>query len=105
MKILLATLVLFALAGCASFMQPNAGMSAEQISAAVKDKSATVICSTLIGPYGTAKLVTINLDQNAIKDGGITVDGDRGCSATITSAAPPRPPVVVSPAPAKPATP
>lgn len=89
MRIIVFALLLL-VSGCAGFMQPNAGMNADQITAAAKDKSASVICSTIIGAWGTAKLVTINLDQNSIKDGGVTVDGEKGCTASITSAAPPR---------------
>ncbi len=89
---IIVIIVALLLPGCASLMQPSSNLSAEQITAATKDKSATVTCSTIIGAWGTAKLVTISLDQNSIKDGGVSVDGERGCTATITSAAPPRAP-------------
>lgn len=88
MKLLILVVLL---SGCASMMQPSSSMSAEQIAAATKDKSATVVCSTVIGAWGTVKLVTISLDQNAIKDGGVAVDGEKGCTANITSMAPPKP--------------
>jgi uncharacterized protein YceK len=90
-------IVVALLTGCASLMQPSSNLSAEQITAATKDKSATVTCSTIIGAWGTAKLVTISLDQNAIKDGGVTVDGEKGCTANITSMAPPRAPPATPP--------
>lgn len=86
-------LVLLTVSGCAAF-QPSSDMSAAQISAATKDKNASVICSTIRGVWGSAELITITLDQNSIKDGGITADNKGGCNAAITSAAPPKVPVV-----------
>ncbi len=101
MKTLMMLVAALALSACATMFQPSTDMSAAQITAAVKDKSATVICSTITSIYGTARLVTINLDQNSIKDGGITVDGEKGCAASITSVAPPKLP----PAPTPPKSP
>ena len=92
--------IALALPGCASW--GTSGMSAAEITAAGKDKSASIICSTFVGVWGTVKLVTMNLDQKAIQDGGVAIDGERGCTVTVTSAAPPKP---VSAVPAKPAAP
>ena len=93
--------VLLTLPGCQSFMQPNAGMSAEQITAANKDKSIAILCADAIGPYGTYKLKNISFDQNSIKDGGLVVSDD--CKTVdIKTQAPPRP-VIVQPPPVKPA--
>lgn len=86
---LFALLFALLLASC-GLMQPTSDMSAAQITAATKDKNASVICSTIRGVWGSAELITITLDQNAIKDGGITADNKGGCNAAITSAAPPR---------------
>jgi hypothetical protein len=92
MKILALALVAL-LPGC-SLMQPSpADMTASQMKEMVKDKSGSVVCATVMGPWGTGKTVIVNLDQNAIKDGGVAVD--EKCTVTITSAAPPR----VAPAP------
>jgi hypothetical protein len=95
--------LLLSLAGCQSFMQPNAGMTAEQISAANKDKSIAILCADAIGPYGTYKLKNISFDQNSIKDGGLVVSDD--CKIVdIKTQAPPRAPVVPKePTPVKPA--
>lgn len=87
--LLFALLLLAQLAACAAF-QPSSDMSAAQITAATKDKNASVICSTIRGVWGSAELITITLDQNSIKDGGITADNKGGCNAAITSAAPPK---------------
>ena len=84
--------VLLTLPGCQSFMQPNAGMSAEQITAANKDKSIAILC---------ADAKNISFDQNSIKDGGLVVSDD--CKTVdIKTQAPPRP-VIVQPPPVKPA--
>lgn len=88
--------LLCVLPGCA-LMQPSADMSAAQLTALSKDKSAAVTCTTIIGAWGTARLVTISMDQNSIKDGGISVDGERGCTAAINSVSPPRAPVTPTP--------
>jgi len=94
---------LLLVSGCQSFMQPNAGMSAEQISAANKDKSIAILCADAIGPYGTYKLKNISFDQNSIKDGGLIVSDD--CKTVdIKTQAPPRAPVAPKePTPVKPA--
>lgn len=102
---MLKFIVLFAamlVTGC-SMMQPSSDMSAAQISAATKDKNASVICSTIRGVWGSAELITITLDQNSIKDGGIVADNKGGCNAAITSAAPPRAPVAPREPPKEPA--
>jgi len=99
MKIIIRSIVLtiaVLFAGC-SAMQPSSNMTAEQITAAGKDKNAMVVCSKIVGMWGTAENITITLDQNSIKDGGITADNKGGCNAAISSAAPPRPAVIVAP--------
>jgi hypothetical protein len=112
MRIFISLLTVFALAGCANLLQPNYGaeMSAAQITAAGKDKSASVVCTRLIAPGYTLETVSVSLDQNAIKDGGVSGDGTKGCIAAINSSAPPRPlsppppptPVTIVPAPPPP---
>ncbi len=92
--LLAVAFVLLWLTGCAGFGQPSYGadMSAAQITAAAKDKSAAVVCTRLIGAGYTLETTTISLDQRAIQDGGIVVDGTKGCTATITTVAPPHVP-------------
>ncbi len=94
--------VLVSMAGCQSLMQPSTEMSASQMKELVKDKNASVICASVIGAWGTAKTVVINLDQNAIKDGGISIDGEKGCTASITSMAPVKPVLPAPPTPVRP---
>lgn len=91
MRIVIAVLAL-AVAGCAS----NQSMSAEQISAATKDKSISAVCARILGPWGTAETTVVTFDQRVISNGGITV-GDK-CAIQVTDSHP-----VVPPAP-KPAT-
>jgi hypothetical protein len=88
------TAIALLLSSC-GMMQPTSDMSAAQITAATKDKNASVICSTIRGVWGSAELITITLDQNAIRDGGIAADNKGGCNATIQSAAPPKTPIPV----------
>lgn len=89
------------LTGCAGFMQPNYGsdMSAAQIAAAGKDKSAAVVCTKIRAAGYEFESVTIMLDQNAIKDGGVSGDAAKGCLGAINSMAPPRMPHVEPPTP------
>lgn len=96
--VLFIILILMSWLTACGLMQPTSDMSAAQITAATKDKNASVICSTIRGVWGSAELITITLDQNAIKDGGIVADNKGGCNAAITSAAPPKVPVVKEPA-------
>ncbi len=93
--------LLIVLPGCAGFMQPGPDRSAAQIKEIVRDKSGSVVCISAIGPYGTYTLKTITLDQNVIKNGGLTVSDD--CKTVeINTESPPRP--VATPA-VKPASP
>lgn len=82
------------LTGCGTLMgQPDySNLTGAQSNAAVKDKSATVICTKIMGAGYSLESVAIGLDQNAIKDGGVSADNSKGCVATITSAAPPKEP-------------
>lgn len=92
LKCVWIALVLLTMSGCASLTgQPNyADLSAAQANAAVRDKSATVVCTKIMAAGYSLESATIGLDQNAIKDGGVSVDNSKGCVATITSAAPPK---------------
>lgn len=106
MKMLAAIVALF-LVGCASFVpQPN--MNADQLKALASDKNASAICSTILGPWGTGKLVVVNLDETRI-NGTVIVNPD--CTITATTTVPPpiprgstaAVPSVVPPTPVEPA--
>ena len=73
---LLAFAVLFLLAGCAS---TNQSMSAEQITASTKDKSASCVYAKVTTVWGTAETIVMGYDQRTISNGGIIV-GDK-CSS------------------------
>jgi hypothetical protein len=66
------------LSGCAT----NNSMTAEQISAATKDKSISVVCAKIIGPWGTAETTVVTFDQRVINNGGVNV-GDK-CAVAVT---------------------
>ena len=77
------------LPGCASLYGPS--MDASQIKEIVKEKSGTVVCATVLGPWGTTKIVVINLDQERGQRGG-TAQVDANCVATVNNlGAPPKP--------------
>lgn len=81
--ILLASL----LTGCAT--APNgydpSKLSAEQIKAAVADKSTTVSCGLATGVYGRGMVVYVNLDaERQPVAGSVTVDSE--CKTTVTVA-------------------
>lgn len=80
---ILACLAFAALvAGCAAWGQPDAATIVRD------NKNAAVVCSSIVGPWGTSKLVVLNQDAGVIKDGGVSVDAN--CLVTTTSATPPR---------------
>ena len=83
-------LVLLLLAGCAS----NQAMSPEQISAATKDKSISVICAKIIGPWGTAETTVISFDQQVIHNGGVNVGEKCAASVVDSKSTPAAKPVV-----------
>ena len=72
------------LAGCASLIGSDyTKMSAEQISAAVKDKDAAVVCVQAGTPWGKQSTTFIRTDRGVVVNGSITVDGD--CKATFSN--------------------
>lgn len=76
-------------AGCAA-MSGGPHMSVDELKAMAQDKNAGVICSTIMGPWGTGKVVAINLDQGVVRNGSISVDAN--CLVGITNTAPPKEP-------------
>ena len=77
-----ALLLLPLLAGC-SWMQPN--MSAEQLTAAAKDKNASVVCAVGTGPWGKVVSTYVNVDKASVSNGAVVVDSE--CKTTITTGA------------------
>lgn len=77
--ILVTSIALF---GCAGITTPN-NMSAEQLTAMAKDKSAGVFCGEGTGPWGKVRTTTVNVDKAAVPNGTVTVTGE--CNVTITT--------------------
>lgn len=82
-RVAFAVLAGVALAGCA--------MSPPDINSA-NVKAGTVVCATVMGPWGSGKTVVANLESGVIRNGGISVDPN--CVMTITTTqSPPKEPV------------
>lgn len=71
--------VLLSISAC-STLHPEA-MSAAQLKEMVKDKNGSVICATVVGAWGTAKTVIVNLDSGVVRNGGIGVD--QNCTVNL----------------------
>ena len=71
-------------AGCATapFGYDPSKLSADQINAMVKDKSATVSCGLLTGTYGRGVAVYVNFDEASRQTTG-TVTVDSECKTTV----------------------
>lgn len=81
MRALLCFLLLLTIPGC-SMLQPSPELSASQLREMAKDKNGSVICATVLGPWGSGRTVVVSLDQNVIRDGGVQVDGN--CLVSIS---------------------
>ena len=92
MKIILVVTALL-LSGCASMMSPQT-MTADQLKALVSDKNGTAVCTTVLGPWGSAKIVVVNLDEVATVNGSVSVDDK--CTVAITTTKAPK---LIAPAP------
>lgn len=68
-------------AGCAGY--GNANLSAEQIRAQASAKDANVVCIKATGPWGAATTTYVNVDQNVVKNGQVTVNNE--CSVTYSN--------------------
>ena len=79
----LALVLLLSVSGCAAF-QGGPQMNVDQLKAIASDKSATAVCSSVSGPWGTGKVVVVNLDQRVISDGTVVLTPD--CQVTMTNA-------------------
>lgn len=71
--------------GCAGMTMPSSSMSAEQLTALAKDKSAGVTCQEAVGPWGRGRNTVVNVDKASIPSGTVTVDAE--CKVTITTGA------------------
>ena len=80
----LALLLVLLLAGCAS----NQSMTAEQITAASKDKSTSCVYAKIVGVWGTAETTVVGYDQRTISNGGIAI-GDKCSSLSVSDTKPP----------------
>lgn len=96
MKIVMG-IVLLMVSGCAA-MGGGPNMNVDQLRAIASDKNASVICSTILGPFGTGKVVVVNLDQRVIMDGSVATD--ENCKVTITNQIHDKPMVPATPKPA-----
>ena len=100
MKIIVAV-VAFLMAGC-SMLTPQPNMDVAQLKAVAADKNASVVCSTIAGPWGTGKVVIVNMDQRVIDTGGVNVDANCLVGITTTKVLPaPKPAPVVAVDPSK----
>lgn len=81
----LAILLLPIVAGCASPVLPYRPeeMTAEQLRELAKDRSAAAACSVVVGPWGTARVVTVNLDKGTAPNGA-TIEIGNDCILKMT---------------------
>lgn len=80
MKTVFLALIAVSLSGCAWF-QPNAAQQVQ--STAAQDKEAAIVCGTVTGMGGQAKVVVVKADKGVAVNSTITVDGD--CKVTAAS--------------------
>jgi hypothetical protein len=73
------------LAGCAGAQVPIdlSKMSADQIKAAAADRSAVGSCSQVVGPWGTGRIVYVQLDRGTAPNAEVTINAE--CTVTIKS--------------------
>lgn len=85
---LLGLCALALLGGCASPAAPIdlQKMTAEQIKAAASDRSAVGTCSQVVGPWGTGRIVYVQLDRGVAPAGEVTVNAE--CNVTVKASAP-----------------
>lgn len=83
MKHILPATLLLLVAGCAG-INGGPNMNVDQLKAISADKNASVICTRIMGPWGTGVVVAVNLDQRVVQDGSVTTDGAT-CNTTISN--------------------
>lgn len=79
------------LTGCASMAAPD--VKTDNV------KDGTVVCATIMGPWGTGKTVVAKLEERVIRDGG-SVRVDPNCVIDIQLSPPLPKPATVKPEPA-----
>lgn len=91
-RYLLIVCASIALSACTTQL-PTDNRSPEQITAAAKDKSATVECYVITSIYGVVRTVRVGVDKSSLGNSGATVSTDpESCRATISILPPaPRP--------------
>lgn len=94
MKSLLLSVLL--LAGCQTM--GNQGLTADQLKAVAADKNFSAVCSTMVGPWGSGKVVYVNVDRTVVVNGQVTVSPD--CVVTMSNEATVK--AVVTPKPTTP---
>jgi len=77
------------MSGCAPMF--NQSMSPDQIKAAVSDRNASVVCAHVIGPWGSADTIVVNLDETAAVNGSVSV-GEKCSAVTAGTVKPPAAP-------------
>ena len=82
--------VVAALSGCAGLGGISSidasHMTEAQINALVKDKSAAAVCTMIVTPSGTMRMVAVNLDQGTFRaQGSIQIKADT-CDTSIVTA-------------------
>lgn len=87
MKIILALLAT-TLTGCGTFGASQ--MSAEQLTAAGKDKNASVVCAVGTGPWGKVVTTYVNVDKSTVLNGSVSVNGE--CQVSFINESAPRSP-------------
>jgi len=79
---LLAICILAAISGCATKL-PVDDRSPEQISASVKDKGMTGICTRVNSPWGVGVVVQFSIDTKVVNNGAVSVTDQ--CSMTFSN--------------------
>lgn len=89
MKLIIIAAMLLILAGCASTPQAfdPSKLSAEQLAAMAKDRSAVGQCATAQGLYGSGVVVWVQFDKSTFPAGG-TVNVGKDCSMVFAQTPP-----------------
>lgn len=94
LRIMLLCLVL---SGCAAMGGGPNSLTTDQLKALAADKNASAICSNVNGPWGSGRVVSVNVDKSSITNGTVSVNAD--CVVSISTSTPvkPEPTPVVKP--------
>lgn len=73
--------------GCAGTIPADPSkMTADQLNAMAKDKSASAACTIVNSPWGVGRTIWVQLDKSTFKEGTVSVNAE--CGVAITSATP-----------------